>query len=210
MKHSAVFNVNKVKRTESLKIKTLILAFAMAALPSILPAPDLPPGGDSFSLLEKMRTEILKKDKKDYQNKYSLFKKALAKFESRNNWKEYNRYGYIGKYQFGRSALNATGFSQITLEGFKMNPQIFTESDQERAMDILLQLNESSMNDYIRDFVGYTLCDTIHITRMGILAAAHLSGPANVKEFLESSGRENPRDRMGTHLSDYLFAFSLL
>ena len=186
------------------------MALAMASVPSLLPAPDLPPGGDAFSYLEIIRTEILKKDRKDYQSNYSHFKKALARYESRNNWKEYNRYGYIGKYQFGRSALNATGYSHITLEGFKRDPQVFPEMDQEKAMDALLHINESALNDCIQDFVGYTTCDTIRITRMGILAAAHLSGPANVKEFLESSGRENPRDRMGTHLSDYIYIFSRL
>ena len=210
MKHYVFLNVYYLKEKHSLRIKTFIIALAMVAMPSLLPAPDLPPGSDSFSYLEKIRVEILKKDLKDYQIKYSHFKKVLSKHESRNNWKEYNRYGYIGKYQFGRSALNATGYSHITLEDFKKNPHIFPETDQEKAMDILLQLNESALNDQIKNYVGYTLCDTIRITRMGILAAAHLSGPANVKEFLESSGRENPRDRMGTHLSDYFYIFSRL
>jgi hypothetical protein len=75
-------------------------------------------------------------------------------------------------------------------------------------MDKLLKINESIMHGSITQFVGMTMLDTIRITRMGILAAAHLAGPANVKEFLESFGQKNVRDRMGTYISDYVYLFS--
>jgi hypothetical protein len=177
-------------------------------LPGFLPAPDLPPGGNSFALLEKMRNEIIKNDRAQYQIKYTRFKKTLALYESNNNWKEYNRFGFIGKYQFGKSALNATGFGHISLESFKVNPASFSEKDQEQAIDILLRINESVMKRSISKYVGLIVLDSIHITRMGILAAAHLAGPANVKEFLDSWGEKNLKDRMGTHISDYLYRFS--
>jgi len=180
----------------------------LLVIPGLLPAPDLPPGGDSFSLLDAMRKEIITKDKARFHVKYSHFKKSLAKLESRNNWTEYNRYGFIGKYQFGKSALEATGYGHVTAIDFKTNPGVFPESDQERAMDILLRLNESVMRDCFDRYVGYTILDTIPITRAGILAAAHLAGPANVKEFLQSFGEKDSKDRMGTRISDYLYQFS--
>ncbi|MCX6223508.1 MAG: transglycosylase family protein, partial [Bacteroidia bacterium] len=185
-----------------------IILITSLILPGFLPAPDLPPGGSSFSLLEKIREEIIKKDKTQFLLKYNRFKKTLAKFESSNNWKEYNKFGYIGKYQFGRSALDATGYGNISLESFKINPASFSEQEQEKAMDILLKINETVMKKSINKFVGLVLLDSIRITRPGILAAAHLAGPANVKEFLESFGEKNVKDRMGTHVSDYLYHFS--
>ncbi len=191
-----------------MNIRYYIILFLALLLPGLLPAPDLPPGGDSFSLLDGMRKEILTKDKARFNQQYQRFKKALAKLESRNNWKEFNRYGFIGKYQFGKSALEATGYGHVTASGFKADPSTFPESDQEKAMDILIRLNESVMKDCFDRYVGYTVLDTIPLTRAGILAAAHLAGPANVKEFLESFGEKDSKDRMGTRISDYLYQFS--
>ena len=191
-----------------MKLIHYIILLTALIIPGLLPAPDLPPGGNSFLLLEKMRTEILKKDKAQFLLKYNRFKKTLAKYESGNNWKEYNQFGFIGKYQFGKSALDATGFGKMTLESFKMNPASFPEQQQEKAMDALLKINESVMKKSIDKYVGLVMLDSIHITRMGILAAAHLAGPANVKEFLDSFGDKNVKDRMGTHISDYIYLFS--
>ncbi len=191
-----------------MKLRHYIILITALILPGFLPAPDLPPGGNSFLLLEKMRSEIIKKDKAQYQVKYNRFKKTLAKYESNNNWKEYNNYGFIGKYQFGRSALDATGYGHISAQSFKMNPASFPEQEQEKAMDMLLKSNESVMKKSINKYVGMIMLDSIRITRLGILAAAHLAGPANVKEFLDSYGQKNVRDRMGTHISDYLNLFS--
>lgn len=190
----------------NLRHYTILALFLI--LPGLLPAPDLPPGGDSFSLLDAMRKEIITKDKARFHLKYTQFKKSLAKLESGNNWKDYNRYGFIGKYQFGKSALEATGYGHIKSIDFRSDPGVFPESDQEKAMDILLRLNESVMRDCFDRYVGYTILDTIPITRAGILAAAHLAGPANVKEFLQSFGEKNSKDRMGTRISDYLYQFS--
>ncbi len=139
---------------------------------------------------------------------YNRFKNSLARFESRNNWKEFNRYGFIGKYQFGKSALEATGYGSVSVTEFRVNPGIFPEADQEKAMDALLKINESSLHDYFRRYVGYTVSDSIRITRAGILAAAHLAGSANVRQYLESFGSKDLKDRMGTSISDYLYRFS--
>jgi len=155
-----------------------------------------------------MRKEIITSDKTDYHRNYSRFKLSLARMESRNNWLEYNRYGFIGKYQFGKSALEATGYSHVNYREFRTNPGIFPEKEQEKAMDILLKLNESSLSDLFNRFVGFSINDSIRITRAGILAAAHLAGSANVRQYLESFGSHERSDRMGTSISDYLYRFS--
>lgn len=199
--------MSRINETK-MKIRHYIILIACLIIPGFLPAPDLPPGGNPFILLEKMRLEIIKKDKTQFQLKYNRFKKTLAKYESNNNWKEYNRFGFIGKYQFGKSALDATGYGHVTLQQFKSNPASFSEQEQDKAMDILLKINESVMKKSINKYVGMIFLDSIRITRQGILAAAHLAGPANVKEFLESFGERNVKDQMGTHISDYLYHFS--
>jgi hypothetical protein len=193
---------------KTVKIFYITILTIALLIPGWLPAPDLPPGINSFILLESMRAETIKKDKAQYHLKYYRFKKLLGKYESNNNWKEYNKYGYIGKYQFGKSALNATGYGHITLLDFKKNPLSFPEHEQEKAMDILLKINETVMTKSINKYVGLHFYDTLRITRMGILAAAHLAGPANVKEFLDSHGGINVKDRLGTYVSDYIYRFS--
>ncbi|NLO68065.1 MAG: transglycosylase family protein [Bacteroidales bacterium] len=177
-------------------------------MPVRLPAPDMPGTPDSFALLDEIRAKVLKRDKEAYLAHYNDFKKKLARLESSNNWKEFNQFGYIGKYQFGKSALAATGYDHVNPEEFMKDPNIFPEKDQEKAMDELLRLNEVDMRNYFEQYIGLTLFDTIPITRTGILAAAHLSGPANVKMFFDTNGERNPKDRMGTRLSDYLHHFS--
>jgi len=191
-----------------MKIKLFYISILFLILPVRLPAPDLPGTPDSFALLDNIRMEELKRDKLNYLSQYQNFKSKLARLESSNNWREYNRFGYIGKYQFGKSALAATGYSHVTPEEFIADPDIFSETDQEKAMDQLLKLNEADMRSYLERYVGLTLYDSIRITRAGVLAAAHLSGPANVKEFLDTNGTKNPKDRMGTRLSDYFHYFS--
>ena len=191
-----------------MKFLYITLLLIGLSIPGFLPAPDLPPDGNPFLLLGKMRNETIRNDKALYQLRYSRFKKVLAKYESNNNWKEYNRFGFIGKYQFGKSALDATGYGDITLEKFKCDPASFPEREQEKAMDILLKIHESVMVKSINKYVGLIFNDSIRITRLGILAAAHLAGPANVKEFLDSFGSKNVKDRMGTHVSDYIYLFS--
>jgi hypothetical protein len=191
-----------------MKLSHIIILILALFIPGRLPAPDLPPGKNSFLLLENMRSETIKKDKVQYNLKYYRFKRLLGKLESNNNWKEYNKYGYIGKYQFGTSALNATGFGHITFHDFKLNPSSFPEHEQEKAMDVLLRINETVMAKSINKYVGLHFFDTLRITRMGILAAAHLAGPANVKEFLDTFGEVNVKDRLGTYVSDYIYRFS--
>lgn len=142
--------------------------------------------------------------RKNLQN----FKTELAFRESGNNWKQYNPYGYIGKYQFGKAALKTTGYGHVDFVRFMNNPSIFPERDQDKAMDSLLSLNAQLLKPYIDEFEGTLVLDSIEVTRSGLLAAAHLAGPNNVIRFLNTHGKHNPKDKMGTRLSDYLTTFA--
>jgi hypothetical protein len=48
----------------------------------------------------------------------------------------------------------------------------------------------------------------IQITRAGILAAAHLAGPANVIIFFKSDDLSGTHDANGTSIRDYMVTFS--
>lgn len=135
------------------------------------------------------------------------FKLAIASKESSNNWKNYNPYGYIGKFQFGHAALKSTGFGHVDFVDFMNNPSVFPEKDQDKAMDSLLHINEFVLGNYISEYEGQVYLDSIRITKIGLLAASHLAGPGNVKRFLKTNGSYNPQDQMGTRLSDYLVTF---
>jgi len=48
----------------------------------------------------------------------------------------------------------------------------------------------------------------IKVTESGILAAAHLAGPGNVKRYLRSGGTFAFADAYGTTIKDYMKKFS--
>ncbi|MCD6345941.1 MAG: transglycosylase family protein [Bacteroidales bacterium] len=170
-------------------------------------APNTAIGYDYDSIQAELTKQYQIKCILEYRQELENFKLALAQRESDNNWKQYNPYGYIGKFQFGQSALKATGYGHIKFLDFMDNPSIFPEADQEKAMDSLLRFNEFLLRDYIGTYLGEEFLDSIKITRSGLLAASHLAGTNNVKRFLTTNGKYNPSDHLGTRLSDYLFTF---
>jgi hypothetical protein len=170
-------------------------------------APNLPAEYSYQEIQEELNSRFLVDQEKLYKKNLRKFKEALAARESGNDWKQYNPYGYIGKFQFGQAALEITGYGHIKYSDFKKNPSIFPEKDQEKAMDSLLRINLKLLQNYIAQFEGREILDSVKITRTGLLAAAHLSGPENVKRFLDSHGEHNPTDKLGTSLSDYLTTF---
>ncbi|BBI90697.1 baseplate hub subunit and tail lysozyme [Tenacibaculum phage PTm1] len=119
--------------------------------------------------------------------------------ESSNNYKAENQYGYIGKYQFGKSALRELGI-KCSKEEFKNNPRL-----QEKAFESLLSINKYRLRKYMH-YVGKTI-NGIKVTESGLLASAHLVGVGNVKKWLRSHGRDVKRDGNGTSLEEYMDLF---
>jgi len=120
--------------------------------------------------------------------------------ESSNNYKAVNQFGYLGKYQFGRKTLNNLGFENISNREFLENNSI-----QEEAMYALLNHNKKILRRQIEKYHGKTI-HGIHITESGILAAAHLAGPGNVRKFFRK-GYEF-QDGNGTKMTSYMIRFS--
>lgn len=129
----------------------------------------------------------------------NLFLNAIGNYESGNQYKITNRFGYMGKYQFGRSTLKGLGYN-VTRKEFLNSPVL-----QERAMLDLLSHNKKILQKYIDYWEGRKIYGKV-ITESGILAAAHLAGPGNVKRFLRKG--ENFKDGNGTKLTTYLTHFS--
>ncbi|CAN2047834.1 hypothetical protein GMMP1_510007 [Candidatus Magnetomoraceae bacterium gMMP-1] len=134
----------------------------------------------------------------------NLFLYKIAEKESSNNHLAYNKYGYMGKYQFGKVALMDIGINFINIKNFK---KVWTEKQQDSAMMKLLKLNKKRLQREIKKYVGKEM-NGIIITESGLLAASHIAGAEGVKRFLKTSGKYNPKDKLGTKLTDYLKLFS--
>lgn len=140
-------------------------------------------------------------------NEIKKFLGALAGSESSGDPKIINDLGYIGKYQFGKSALKDLGLDKkITTQKFRKNPAIFPEHAQDNAMLKLLKLNKEYLGDYIKKFNGQVI-NGVKITKSGLLAGSHLVGAGAVKEFLDSGGKVVPRDGNNVPVTDYIKKF---
>lgn len=147
----------------------------------------------------------------DYQRKYheSEFLRLindLGRRESGNNWLCVNRIGCFGEWQFAESTLKYLGFRKITLRKFRKDPSIFPRDLQMEALKVLIRVNLSYLKDY-EGYIGKTI-KGIRITKSGMIAASHLGGAGSLKKFLNSNGRINKKDILGTSISDYLKKFS--
>ena len=133
-------------------------------------------------------------------NSYVAFKEAIAFKESQGNYAAVNTLGYLGKYQFGVTTLELLGIK---------NPDIFLKSPvlQEKAFSANTKRNKWVLRRDIKRFAGKKI-EGILVTESGILAAAHLAGPGNVKRYLRSYGALDSEDAYGTDILSYMHKFS--
>lgn len=132
-------------------------------------------------------------------NQTQIYLNSIGRRESSNRYDIVNRWGYMGKYQFGRKTLNALGYKHISNKQFLNSPKL-----QEEAMIKLLKHNKHILKKEIIKYCG-TSIHGVYITESGLLAAAHLAGPGNVKKWLRRGKRF--RDGLGTDLTEYLQLF---
>ena len=143
--------------------------------------------------IEAPKVEIIIKN-------HDRFLEDIGFRESSNNYHAVNQFGYLGKYQFGRRTLDGLGYEDVTNRQFLENHSI-----QEEAMYALLNHNRRVLRRQISKYVGQTIAG-VYITESGLLAAAHLAGPGNVKKFLRK-GYEF-KDGNGTKMTSYMVKFS--
>jgi len=134
-----------------------------------------------------------------HQQELENFLNAIGFRESGNRYDITNKWGYMGKYQFGRSTLKGLGF-KVTKKEFLSNPQL-----QEEAMMALLLHNKEKLQLYIDTFDGKTINGML-ITESGILAAAHLGGQGSVKRYFKNG--KVFKDGFGTKITSYMNKFS--
>ena len=127
------------------------------------------------------------------------FKEILGYKESTSDYKKVNKFGFMGKYQFNLNTLKM--YKIKNSKKFINNAEL-----QERVFLINVQRNKWILRKDIKWFVGTRIDNTI-ITESGIIAAAHLAGPGNVKKYLRSGGKHNPKDAFGTSISLYMDYF---
>ena len=129
------------------------------------------------------------------------FKNFLGFFESGTNYKKVNRFGYLGKYQFGKETLKMYGVRNLS--EYRINPEL-----QEKVFLMNVMRNKWILRREISWYTNRYLNGT-YISESGIIAAAHLSGPGNVKKFLRNHCNPDldKRDANGTSISDYLNIF---
>ena len=156
--------------------------------------------------LQKEREEELCKIEEEkyllelhYEEELQNFLDALGFRESGNRYHITNKWGYMGKYQFGRSTLKGLGF-KVTKQEFLNNPQL-----QEEAMMALLLHNKEKLQKYIDVFDGQTV-NGMYISESGILAAAHLGGQGSVKRYFKNG--KVFKDGNGTKITSYMNKFS--
>ena len=176
---------------------TVVMAFTMAARMKVEPVLEEPLRPLALEVttpkIEAPVVEIIIKD-------HSKFLDDIGFRESSGNYHAVNQFGYLGKYQFGRKTLNALGYDEISNREFLENHSL-----QEEAMYALLIHNKKILRRQIEKYHGKTI-NGIYITESGLLAAAHLAGPGNVKKFLRKGYEFH--DGNGTKMTEYMVKFS--
>jgi len=132
-------------------------------------------------------------------NRHQDFLNAIGFKESGNKYNIVNRFGYMGRYQFGKRTLRGLGF-KLSREEFLNSPEV-----QELAMYKLLQTNKKYLQKYIDEYDG-EIVHGVLVTESGLLAAAHLGGAGSVKKWFRTG--KVRRDGNGVKITNYMEKFS--
>ncbi|MHB1146934.1 MAG: lysozyme family protein [Lutibacter sp.] len=148
---------------------------------------------------EKEISPIIKSNIPFVSKSFDGFKEALAFRESGGRYDAVSSFGYLGKYQFGKSTLKRFDIYDVKL--FLESPEL-----QENTFMASCSLNKWILKDEIESKVGKKL-NGIEITESGILAAAHLAGTGNIRQYLITNGRYKFKDAFGSSMQHYLKKF---
>ena len=158
----------------------------------------VPPNKPVSKELPKIEIKDIKKEIIEVKG-INEFLFAIGHQESGNRYFIVNRYGYMGKYQFGKSTLRTLKI-KVSKEAFLNSPDL-----QEYAMKQNLLYNKKRLQKYIDKFEGQKI-NGILITESGILAAAHLGGAGSVKRWFRKG--KIKVDGNGVPITNYMQMFS--
>ena len=190
-----VLNINTIKSIKASFFYMLVI-FASTVLTSVsIDSSSIYSAKEKPEFIVKLHTvPFIDKD-------FIGFKEFLGFFESGSDYNKINRFGYLGKYQVGIGTLKIYGVSD--LNNFIKSPEL-----QEKVFLMNVKRNKWILRREIKKYSNIFLGD-LYISESGILAAAHLSGPGNVKKFLRNKASKdfNKKDANGTSISDYIRIF---
>jgi hypothetical protein len=114
---------------------------------------------------------------------------------------------YSGKWQFGDERLaevNAAMGTNFTAKTFNTTSEkIQDEVASWHFKDILQYIEDNDLDSYIGKEIN-----GVRLTERSLVAVAHLGGRGGLKKFLQTNGKYNPPDELGTTLLKYAKAFS--
>ena len=181
-------------------INTLLIIFSILMLMAFTSSKHtLKPLESSIITAPIARIDIKIKTEEIKIKGHQAFLDALGHQESGNRYDVVNRFGYMGKYQFGKSTLKTLKI-KVTKNVFLNNPDL-----QEEAMHKLLLYNKKRLQKYIDKFDGQVV-NGILITESGLLAAAHLGGAGSVKKWFKTG--KIKKDGNGVKITTYMQHFS--
>ena len=178
-----------------LTLSVFLLAFKTYRAKIINPLIELPVKGITIIETEPLVVSHIELK----TNSHSEFLKAIGFKESGNRYDIVNRFGYMGKYQFGKRTLRGLGF-KMSREEFLNSPET-----QEKAMYALLKQNKKSLRKYIEKYDG-KIVHGVLVTESGLLAAAHLGGAGSVKKWFRTG--KVRKDGNGVKITTYMERFS--
>jgi hypothetical protein len=171
-----------------------LMAFTTYRAKVINPIIELPTKGIVTIPLESLTVDSIELVVSSHQ----AFLDAIGFRESGNRYDIVNRYGYMGKYQFGKRTLKGLGI-KVTQDEFLNSPYI-----QEKAMYALLRQNKRSLRKYIEKYNGKYVHGVL-VTESGLLAAAHLGGAGSVKKWFRTG--KVRKDGNGVKITSYMKQF---
>jgi len=187
---------------------TIVLLFALILFSTILLSSFK--SKDNSSKIIPQENEVINytkedsiKDEIERWNEFKIqnhndFLDAIGYQESRNRYHIVNKYGYMGRYQFGKSTLK-------TLK-IKVSRSEFLRDSilQEQAMLALLKHNKKRLQKLIDKYDG-RIVHGIFVTESGLLAAAHLGGQGSVKKWFRTG--KVRKDGNGVGITKYMKKF---
>lgn len=149
------------------------------------------------------------------KGKFKEFAEALGKRESAGKYDVVNKWGFLGKYQFGKARLTDLGLMRKVVENgqtkfvwseglstakFLSSPEIQEWTFEESCRRWLVFIRRN-----FAKYIGKTV-NGVKITESGLVAGLHLLGPGGVRKFLEQG--IDGEDALGTKVSSYIKAFA--
>jgi hypothetical protein len=144
---------------------------------------------------------------------FAAFVEAIAGSESSGDYAAKNRFGFLGRYQFGLARLSDLGLTERvpgTKRGFRWKAPL-----SEAAFLADHGLQDDTFCRHVADLhdvcmarfaahLGRTACG-VTVTMSGMIAVCHLLGPGGLADFL---GGRDGADANGTKASTYMGRFA--